>query len=132
MTIAWPSTLPPPMIDGYGFDPASPTVKTDMDAGPGRVRRRFTARPTEYKAAWIFTQQQLATFESWFDLDAMSGAAWFSVVAWNGKGGVSVTARIPSGTFAVTKRPGLMWGVSVSLEIRDRPIMTATELAPYL
>lgn len=132
MTISFPSTLPAPLIDGYGFDPESPLVKTDMDAGPARVRRRFTSRPTQYKAAWIFTQQELATFEAWFDLNAMSGAAWFSTPAWNGKGQVTVTARIPSGTFAVTKRPGLMWGVSASLEIRDRPIMTATELAPYL
>ena len=132
MTISWPATLPQPVIDGYGFNPDSRVIKTDMDSGAARVRQRFTAGPTQYKAAWIFTQQQLATFEAWFDLDALSGAAWFTTTVWCGKGLVNVTARIPAGTFAVTKRTGMMWSVSATLEIRDRPILTATELAPYL
>ncbi len=40
----WPASLPQRVaVDGYGEGPPDTTVRTRMDAGPAKVRRRFTA-----------------------------------------------------------------------------------------
>lgn len=129
---SWPSTLPAPALTGYQFAPDTTTIKTDMDSGPARVRRRFTSASTQYQATWILNAIQLATFESWFVLDALSGAAWFTVNQWNGLGRGTMTARISSGTYTAALVAPAVWQVTAALEVRDRPIMNSTALAPYL
>ncbi len=132
MTILFPSTLPHAEISGYQFAPDSTTISTDMDSGPPRVRRRYTKANTHYQSSWTFTQQQLATFEAWFVLNANSGAAWFSMPAFNGKGMTTVTARISSGTYTAKLINYKTWQVTAALEVSDRPLLTLAELTPYL
>lgn len=39
--------LPMPLMDGYGFKPISPLLRTEMTSGRARQRRRYTSRPTQ-------------------------------------------------------------------------------------
>lgn len=39
----WPGGLPTPHVDGAQFKPWDNAVRTQMDAGAAKVRRRFTA-----------------------------------------------------------------------------------------
>lgn len=132
MTIAWPSTLPSPSLSGYQFTPDATTIKTDMDSGPPRVRRRYTSANTPVQATWVLTELQLAVFEAWFVQQAQSGAAWFLVPLRNGLGRQVVTARIPSGAYTAAIAEGGNWRLSAQLEVRDRPLLTPSQLAPYL
>ncbi len=40
MLITWPATLPLPTIDGYGVHPGEAVLRTEMEAGSARQRRR--------------------------------------------------------------------------------------------
>lgn len=118
---AWPSTLPAPLASGYGVKPVDQTVRTDMESGAARQRRRTTARNDKVTVSWVMTDAQAAIFRAWFEDDAAGaagGAAWFGVVLMLGTGGaVSVEARFvkpPDLSLIAAK----LWTVSGELEVR--------------
>lgn len=118
----WPTALPQPVADGYGITPEDPAVRTDMEFGAARSRRRSRARNDRVDVKWLFTDAQFETFRDWFDDDATGaagGSAWFNTRLKIGTGGMqAVEARFAG----VWKRgdhiaPDL-WFVTASLEIR--------------
>ncbi|MDP3831014.1 MAG: hypothetical protein Q8Q47_07070 [Ignavibacteriaceae bacterium] len=117
----WPTTLPPPTSD-YGLNPVDPTVRTDMESGAARTRRRTKARNDKVRVAWNMTDAELTIFRAWFDDDATGaagGAAWFDISLPIGTGGiVSVTAKFV-GVYKANYLPGMNWLVSGELEIRQ-------------
>ncbi len=117
----WPTTLPSPMVDGYGIAPQASFARTDMDQGPARQRRRFTTAPTHYSAQWMLTEPQLATLESWYRDQVDDGAAWFSINLRNGQGLQTVEARFME-PWKSSKLGGRHYQVSATLEVRNRPV----------
>lgn len=116
----WPSSLPAPLLTDYGFETSDATVRTDMDAGAARVRRRFTAAPDMLQAGWKFTEAQMATFRTFFETDLSMGAAWFNLTIKDGRVAGLVSREV---RFAAPWRaafiPGYGWHVSATLEVRD-------------
>ncbi len=43
--IVWPDTLPLPTVQGYAVQPEDAILRTEMEAGLARQRRRFTNVP---------------------------------------------------------------------------------------
>lgn len=59
---AWPSTLPErPLAAQYGETPQNGAIRSDMDAGPGKVRRRFTATVERFTCGYTLTDAQTET-----------------------------------------------------------------------
>jgi len=117
----WPDTLPNPTASGYQINPGDQTVRTDMEVGSPRVRRRTTARNDRVAASWVLTEAQLDTFRDWFD-DAETGiaggSAWFNVDLAVGTGSrqAVVEARfVGPCTFAADSQ---YWRVQATLEVR--------------
>lgn len=118
----WPATLPRPTVSGYQLAPVDQTVRTDMEAGLARQRRRTAARNDQISVLWLFDDAEMAAFRAWFDdaAQAAGGAAWFtSLPLATGDGGVvtSQEARFV-GTYTADALPGLLWQVNARLEIR--------------
>lgn len=117
----FPSTLPQPLASGYGISPLDQTVRTDMEVGAARVRRRTSARLDRVTLSWIFTDAQLATFRAWFENDstgAAGGASWFNVnLAIGTTGLVAVQARFV-GVYKADHLGALIWSVSAEVEVR--------------
>jgi hypothetical protein len=119
---SWPSSLPAPSMNGFSFQPVSAVSSTNMESGPKRVRQIFSQTVTECSVSWIFkTDEQLATFESFFQNELFSGKAWFDSPFRNGKGQTIVSARFSDGVFSARMVSG-SWEVSAKLEIRNRPV----------
>lgn len=117
----YPTTLPPPLSRGYSLTPVDPVVRTDMDVGAPRSRRRTAARNDRVKVAWLFTVIQMPTFRAWFDdpAEADGGASWFSVNLDIGTGGtIAVEAKF-TGIYEASRNAGGSWNVTAELEIRD-------------
>jgi hypothetical protein len=75
----WPATLPQyPLIAGYARTQQPQTVRTEMDAGPAYVRRRFTAASTYFSESTIVDAAQRATFWEFFNTTLAGGALPFS------------------------------------------------------
>ena len=90
---SWPSTLPQkPLSSGYQEVPPDNTVRTEMDAGPAKVRRRFTANVRKMIMKFELDLSQVDTLDSFFDNTIKSGALSFDMP--HPRTGNTVTARI--------------------------------------
>lgn len=70
--------LPLPLMENYGFQAASPLLRTEMASGRARQRRRYTSTPTVATVNWTFTTNpQAMLFEAWFRDVLKDGANWF-------------------------------------------------------
>lgn len=116
----WPSTLPRPNANGYALRPVDPTIRTDMEVGAARTRRRTTARNDVVSCTVELTDVQFATFRTWFEnpVEAAGGAAWFTIdLAIGTTGVVTTTARFKN-VYQAEHRGGLNWEVTMELEVR--------------
>jgi hypothetical protein len=118
----WPTTLPAPLVAGYQISPGDQTIRTAMEAGAARVRRRTRARNDQVNASWLLTEDQLAILREWFDDDVdgiAGGSAWFAVNLPVGSGTrrAAVEARF-IGPISQAVPAGLLWRVSATLETR--------------
>lgn len=114
----WPSTLPPrPLATGYQIAPEDQTVRTDMEAGLARVRRRTRARNDRITAELVFSAEQFAAFRAWFDADtgAAGGAAWFTGLELSLGDRNAIEARFTKAWQSTPAGPGL-WRVSAEFE----------------
>lgn len=114
----WPAGLSQcPLLDGYGEAPQSQVVRTQMDAGPAKQRRRFTAATRNIPVRYLMTSAELNLFEQWFDDDLAGGALPFT---WPGSRLGTVKARIVSGDPPYQISPaasGERWYVSMTMEV---------------
>lgn len=116
----YPSTLPKPITRGFQLQANDMTLRTDMEVGAARVRRRTAARNDILSVSLLFTDAQMAAFRTWFEDpdEADGGASWFNVRLPTGDGGVSdIEARFV-GAYQATCSGGLVWQVSGQWEVR--------------
>lgn len=80
--IDWPATL-----YGYiladGFQEITPDnlIRTEMEVGPAKVRRRGTAAVRKFSVQMFFTAAKLATFETFYVTTSKNGSLAFSYYA---------------------------------------------------
>lgn len=118
--VAFLSTLPNPDAKGYGIKPVDQVMRTEMEVGAARTRRRTFTRNDKISVSWTLKDAQLTAFRAWFDDPAQcaGGASWFTINLAIGTGGlVSVTAKFV-GSFNPVHLGGLRWQVTAQLEVR--------------
>ncbi|GAB4387215.1 hypothetical protein [Albidovulum sp.] len=128
MTVAWPERLPLPTIEGYAVRPGEAILRTEMEAGPARQRRRFTQVPSRLAVRWVMRRDQFALFEAWYRWSAKEGGAWFTIDLLGGLGLVPQEARFTR-QFEARIVAGVLWEVVSELEIRERPVLSEDALA---
>ena len=76
--ILWPHVLPQQLlVEGYGEQLSNQLIRTEMDAGPAKVRRRFTAAPRPVNGSIIVTPAQLVFFRNWYYNVLLGGSLRF-------------------------------------------------------
>ena len=76
---AWPGALPQELlVNGYSQSFPDITIKSNVDAGPAKVRRRFTAGVEPVSGTMIMTTAQLATLDTFFNTTLLGGSLRFS------------------------------------------------------
>jgi hypothetical protein len=123
MTIIWPPTLPLPTVQGYSVQPEDAILRTEMEAGLARQRRRFTNVPTKVSVRWIMRRDQYAIFEGWYRWQAKEGANWFTITLLGGLGLLEQEARFTRQFSARLLAGGALWEITSELEIRERPVL---------
>lgn len=69
----WPASLPQRvLVEGYNRTPAQTALRTKMDAGPAKMRRRFSAGSKPVKAKIRINAEQVQTLEGFFE-DTLKG-----------------------------------------------------------
>ena len=124
-TIDYPAGLPLPLRSGYDLSHVSPLMRTELQSGRARQRRRYTSVPSMASVSWSFSQPEVQLFEAWFRWTLSDGAEWFNA-----------TLRTPLGLMPYECRfadmyngPALVgidrWQVSATLEIRERQTLAS-------
>lgn len=117
----WPSTLPQPQFSGYDLQTGDPTIRTDMEGGSARVRRRCTAVPDQVTLRFIFDEAQMAIFRTFWESDFLNGAAWVFVPVKDGRaaGVRNKECRPESGAFKCSPLSATHWAVEFKVEVRN-------------
>ena len=115
---SWPASLPAPLAAGTSsIKPTDDIIKSSVDAGLPKYRRRFTAVPAVFACNVLLTQAQVNTLEAFYSttLNAVGLFNWTDY-------STGLTA-----TFGFTKRPSyqhvantagsnMLWIASLELE----------------
>lgn len=121
--IYFPEHLPYPTVEGYTIKPDEAIVRTDMEAGPARQRRRYTQTPSKITVKWKMNHAQFSLFEAWYKYHAKEGGEWFTITLLGGLGLLKQEARFTK-QFEAGLLTGCLWQISAELEIRNRPTLT--------
>jgi len=78
----WPGTLPT-SPEGPGYSEVLPNtlIRTNMDAGPPKVRQKFTAGVRPFTMSWMLTKAQVATLDTFYVTTLKGGALSFDGLA---------------------------------------------------
>lgn len=76
--IRWPESLPQVLIlDGLNGRKKTARVRTEMDAGPAKQRRRYTVNTKEFRGSIVVSESQRQTLSDWYDRVLGGGALRF-------------------------------------------------------
>jgi len=75
---AWPSTLPQNQFIGVADERGKGAIRTSMDAGPAKTRRRFSAAVRAITCPIEMTGTQRGTFDTFFITTLAEGSLPFT------------------------------------------------------
>lgn len=79
MAQAWPGTLQQLLSEAnFGIAKGETTIRSDMDIGPKKVRRRFTKGVDIFTASIYLTVTQFTLFETFYDTTLSGGSLPFT------------------------------------------------------
>ena len=78
--VTWPAALPDDVLAGYSEGTGGAVLRSSMDAGPAKVRRRFTAVARPIDVTIELTRAEVQVFLDWFDGTLAAGALDFDWV----------------------------------------------------
>jgi hypothetical protein len=111
--VAWPS-LPAPLINTFNETFADNIIRTDMDRGVAKVRRRSTANSRPLSFTMLLTEAQLDTLRTFYNTTTLSGSIEFDYT--HPIAAVTEQARFTQPP-ALVDVNGLAYRVNVSLEL---------------
>jgi hypothetical protein len=78
--VVWDASLPTmPLMDAYDEALAENTIRSQMEGGPAKVRRRFTSGVRKFSVAFRMTDTQAATLDTFYTDDTYSGSVAFEL-----------------------------------------------------
>lgn len=90
-SIDWPTTLPVPRQEGYSESPPNNTIRSRIDSGAAKVRRRFTAGVRQLTVAYALTQTEVGYLDTFYVTTSKSGSLAFNYT--HPRTGATVEAR---------------------------------------
>lgn len=80
MTPVWPADLPQRLLqDGYSYGFADGRLKTPMEAGPAKMRRRFSSAPRPVAGQFYGSEDDIARLERFWNEETAGGSLPFLI-----------------------------------------------------
>ncbi len=131
--LKYPSLLPMPLLSDYGFKQQSNLLRTKMDSGHSRVRRRFKSVPTTNTASWLLKKDEAAAFEGFIEHALHGASAWFVMEVLTPIGMVEHDARfITSPLESYKPYSATHWEYKAQIELKKREIISEQQTAESL
>src|SRR5262245_10179110 len=113
---AWPGTLPQqPLYDGFQETAPNTVLRTTMDAGPPKQRRRYTAGIRRFSVALQLTKAQVAVLDSFYLNNLNGGVDPFTWV--HPRTGTAATFRFTGDALSYDVWADDVWFTRFPLEI---------------
>jgi len=112
----WPASLPQePLVEGFNERAPDTVIRTQMEAGPPRARRRFTAGIRHIECQVRLTPARVETLDAFFRATLAGGALPFDWT--HPRTGAAATFRfVEPPSYAPVAR-GTLWQGTLRLEI---------------
>ncbi|WP_147613864.1 hypothetical protein [Treponema pectinovorum] len=78
-TIEYPASLPLMRLEGMQTQRKSNVVRTEMDAGPAKARRRYTVSSKYFTGTILLKSYERETFEAWYKHTLCDGILRFKM-----------------------------------------------------
>jgi hypothetical protein len=72
----YPKSWPAPTIEGYGIEIDAGLIRTPMESGASRQRRRYKTIPTTFTLSFVVERKDLKAWVGWANTSAYS---WFNM-----------------------------------------------------
>ena len=113
---AWPGTLPViPLVEDFSESPPDVLIRTQMDAGPARVRPRYTAGVRPIMGKIRCTKTQVATLDTFYVTTLVFGSLPFDWIS--GRTGATVSYRFTKPPQYKPEGTKDLWTVTLELEV---------------
>jgi hypothetical protein len=112
----WPEYLPLPSATSFGGENAFATIRTEMETGRVRQRRRFTTSQETFSVTWILTADEFEAFKSFHLFTLEGGANFFDILLPVGVGLETMRVRFVGGTFRHSYQSYMNFQISATLE----------------
>ncbi len=89
--VDYPASLPAPLVSDFIEETPDFAIRTDMDAGIAKVRRRFTAISTPIQFGLVLTEAQASTLDTFYRTTTSGGTVEFNMA--HPRTGTVVTCR---------------------------------------
>lgn len=123
--IKYPGILPSPQLDTHNLKQQSNLLRTKMDSGHSRVRRRFKSVPTIMESSWNFTSSESSAFEGFIVHALNAGTSWFLMNILTPSGLVEHEVRFITSPMEDYKPLSLnLWEYKAKIEIKKRAIIS--------
>jgi len=110
----WPVALPPPALSTLTESPAENTMRSTMDRGPAKLRRRTTANAYPLSFMMWLTSAEVDILKAFYDVGTFSGSEEFDFT--HPRTGAAIKCRFAERP-SWQEREGIVYGTSISLEV---------------
>lgn len=122
----WPEALNSLAQRGsFSHKPGDVNVRTDFDAGPSRVRQRFTSVPNNYQFQVLMDSLDKLVLDGFIQNIIHCGADWFTMPVVVAGDYLDATVRILKDGVSWSDAGYDKWMLSLNIEIRDLPTLDA-------
>ena len=117
--VKFPSNLPAPLLSTHSLKQQSNLLRTKMDSGHARVRRRFKSVPTVMTSSWIMKNDEAVLFEGFITHTLNEGSAWFLMDILTPLGMIEHQVRFITSPLEDYKPVSpLLWSSTAKIEIK--------------
>lgn len=110
----WPTTLPAPSLNSLQESPPDNTIRTTMEKGVDKIRRRTTASIRPLAFTMMCTPEQIEILDSFYVEETFSGSEAFTFT--HPRTGDICTARFVKPP-DYSERDGVVYSAAVALEV---------------
>ena len=131
--IKYPSNLPSPLLSSHTLKQQSNLLRTKMDSGHSRVRRRFNSVPTIMPASWRCKSDIAAAFEGFVTHGLHDCTAWFLMNILTPSGLVEHEVRFITSPLEDRKPLSAShWEYTAQIEIKQLIVLSEQQTAEVL
>ena len=112
--IVWPVSLPSPLLDGFREVMPDNLVRSEVDQGIAKTRKRSSAAPAQINVNYLLTKSQVATLESFYKETTAFGLLRFDYT--HPRTAVVLNCRLKQPP-AISAQNGSYFRVSLELEV---------------